>query len=93
MESAGYDISPSPESQVCDKTNSNGADVCSESTISISQRPASNKSQDAVASLNTLQSNFAVVVAIRESRQKMNEQAIPEMIEWLKKVGYQVCDK
>jgi hypothetical protein len=33
------------------------------------------------------------VVAIRESRQKMNEQAIPEMIEWLKKVGYQVCDK
>jgi hypothetical protein len=93
MESTGYEISPSPESQVCDNISSNGADVCSESTISISQCPASNKSQDAVASLNTLQSNFAVVVAIRESRQKMNEQAIPEMIEWLKKVGYQVCDK
>ncbi|KAK5194884.1 hypothetical protein LTR99_009945 [Exophiala xenobiotica] len=92
MESAGYDISPSSESQLCDNSNSNGADVCSESTISISQRPANNKSQDAVASLNTLQSNFAVVVAIRESRQKMNEQAIPEMIEWLKKVGYQPSD-
>jgi hypothetical protein len=48
--------------------------------------------QDAIASLNTLQSNFAVVDAIRKSGRKMNEQAIPEMIEWLGKIGYQVCD-
>ena len=46
--------------------------------------------QDAVAALNTLQSNFAVVDAIRKSERKMNEQAIPEMIEWLSKIGYQV---
>lgn len=49
--------------------------------------------QDAVASLNTLQSNFAIVDAIRKSGRKMNDQAIPEMIEWCNKIGYQVCDK
>lgn len=47
--------------------------------------------QDAVAALNTLQSNFAVIDAIRKSGKKMNEQAIPEMIEWCNKIGYQVC--
>ncbi|RVX66077.1 hypothetical protein B0A52_10011 [Exophiala mesophila] len=47
---------------------------------------------DAVASLNTLQSNFAIVDAIRKSGRKMNDQAIPEMIEWCKKIGYQPSD-
>ncbi|KIW20775.1 hypothetical protein PV08_01353 [Exophiala spinifera] len=47
---------------------------------------------DAVASLNTLQSNFAIVDAIRKSGRKMNEQAIPEMIEWLRRIGYQPSD-
>ncbi len=46
---------------------------------------------DAVMALNTLQSNFAIVDAIRKSGKKMNEQAIPEMIEWARKIGYQVC--
>ena len=46
--------------------------------------------QDAVASLNTLQSNFTIIDAIRKSGRKMNEQAIPEMIEWCKKIGYEV---
>ncbi|EXJ95943.1 folylpolyglutamate synthase [Capronia coronata CBS 617.96] len=45
--------------------------------------------QDAVASLNTLQSNFAIVDAIRKSGRKMNEQAIPEMKEWCRKIGYE----
>lgn len=47
--------------------------------------------QDAVAALNTLQSNFAVVDAIRKSGKSMNQQAIPEMIEWTQRIGYQVC--
>jgi hypothetical protein len=46
--------------------------------------------QDAVAALNTLQSNFAIIDAIRKSGKKMNETAIPEMIDWLNKLGYQV---
>ena len=45
---------------------------------------------DAIASLNTLQSNFAVVDAIRKSGRSLNQQAIPEMIEWCEKVGYKV---
>ena len=47
--------------------------------------------QDAIAALNTLQSNFSVVDAIRKSGKGMNQQAIPEMIEWCQKLGYEVC--
>lgn len=46
--------------------------------------------QDAIAALNSLQSNFAVVDAIRKSGRAMNQQAIPEMIEWCRKIGYEV---
>jgi hypothetical protein len=45
----------------------------------------------AVAALNTLQSNFSIVDAIRKSGRGMNKQAIPEMIEWCRKTGYEVC--
>ncbi|KAI1621568.1 folylpolyglutamate synthase [Exophiala viscosa] len=47
---------------------------------------------DAVAALNTLQSNFAIVDAVRKSGGKMNELSIPEMKEWLRKIGYQPSD-
>jgi len=47
--------------------------------------------QAAVAALNTLQSNFSIVDAIRKSGRGMNKQAIPEMIEWCRKIGYEVC--
>jgi len=46
--------------------------------------------QDAIAALNTLQTNFAIVDKIRTSGKSMDEQAIPEMIEWCRKVGYEV---
>ena len=46
--------------------------------------------QDAVTALNTLQSNFSVVDAIRKSGKGMNKQAIPEMVEWCHKIGYEV---
>jgi len=50
------------------------------------------RQQAAVAALNTLQSNFSIVDAIRKSGGRMNEQAIPEMVEWCRKIGYEVCD-
>ena len=53
--------------------------------------PDADHQQDAVAALNTLQSNFTVVDAIRKSGRSMNRQAIPEMISWCKRIGYQVC--
>ncbi|KAF1982571.1 putative tetrahydrofolylpolyglutamate synthase [Aulographum hederae CBS 113979] len=46
----------------------------------------------AVAALNTLQSNFAIVDAIRKSGRGMNQQAIPEMIEWCQRAGYEPSD-
>ena len=47
---------------------------------------------DAIASLNTLQSNFAIVEAIRKSGRAINELAIPEMQNWLRRVGYEPSD-
>ncbi|RMD43900.1 hypothetical protein DV735_g1245, partial [Chaetothyriales sp. CBS 134920] len=47
---------------------------------------------DAVAALNSLQSNFAILDAIRKSGKKMNEQSIPEMIRWARKLGYKPSD-
>jgi folylpolyglutamate synthase len=47
--------------------------------------------QAAVAALNTLQSNFAIVDAIRKSGGNKNLMAIPEMLEWTRKIGYEVC--
>ncbi|KAF2090925.1 FolC bifunctional protein [Saccharata proteae CBS 121410] len=46
----------------------------------------------AVAALNTLQSNFSIVDAIRKSGRGMNKLAIPEMIEWCRKIGYEPSD-
>ncbi|KAH7402805.1 Mur ligase [Pyrenochaeta sp. MPI-SDFR-AT-0127] len=48
--------------------------------------------QAAVEALNTLQSNFSIVDAIRKSGRGMNKQAISEMIEWCRKVGYEPSD-
>ncbi|MCJ1285967.1 Folylpolyglutamate synthetase [Xylographa opegraphella] len=47
---------------------------------------------DAVRALNSLQSNASVVNAIRLSGGKMNTQAISEMIEWCRKIGYEPSD-
>jgi hypothetical protein len=47
--------------------------------------------QAAVAALNTLQSNFSIIDAIRKSGQSSNEKAIPEMLEFARRIGYQVC--
>lgn len=47
--------------------------------------------QDAIAALNTLQSNFAVVDAIRKSRHASIKASIPEMVDWCRKIGYEVC--
>ncbi|EOD43799.1 putative folylpolyglutamate synthase protein [Neofusicoccum parvum UCRNP2] len=46
----------------------------------------------AVTALNTLQSNFSIVDAIRKSGLGMNKNAIPEMIEWFRKAGYEPSD-
>ncbi|CAO1613694.1 unnamed protein product [Sympodiomycopsis kandeliae] len=47
---------------------------------------------DAIDALNTLQSNAAVIAAIRASGGKLNDFAIPEMVEYLKRIGYSVED-
>jgi hypothetical protein len=43
-----------------------------------------------VAALNSLQSNFKIIDAIKKSGMRMNELAIPEMIDWAKRAGYEV---
>ena len=77
------------DSPILDKSYDDGTELRSKSLFS-SNPTCSDHIQDAVTALNTLQSNYAIVDAIRKSGGRMNEQAIPEMIEWLRKLGYQV---
>jgi hypothetical protein len=56
----------------------------------VQRRAMSNRSyKDAIDLLNTLQSNAATLNAIK-SGGRANDQAIPEMIEYLERIGYKV---
>jgi hypothetical protein len=46
--------------------------------------------RDAVDCLNSLQSNAATLEALRASGSRLSEFAIPEMLEYLERIGYQV---
>ncbi|OJJ44621.1 hypothetical protein ASPZODRAFT_153533 [Penicilliopsis zonata CBS 506.65] len=46
----------------------------------------------AIAALNSLQSNFAIIDKLRKSGKVLNEQSIPETVEWLRRIGYQPSD-
>ncbi|KAL8662638.1 MAG: hypothetical protein Q9168_008227 [Polycauliona sp. 1 TL-2023] len=46
---------------------------------------------DAVTALNTLQTNAAAIDAVRKAGNSMNLQSIPEMTEWCRRAGYEVC--
>lgn len=45
----------------------------------------------AVAALNSLQSNHSIVEAIKKRGPGWNRLAIPEMIEWVRRIGHEVC--
>ena len=45
---------------------------------------------DAVEKLNSLQSNAATLEALRNTGGRMNDFALPEMIEYLQRIGYSV---
>jgi hypothetical protein len=48
--------------------------------------------QAAITALNSLQTNYAIVEELRKakSRDEINERSIPEMVEWLERIGYKV---
>jgi folylpolyglutamate synthase len=50
---------------------------------------ASRTYTQAIDSLNGLQTNFAVIDAIRKAGTKANDQAIPQMLEWARRAGYE----
>lgn len=47
---------------------------------------------DAINALNSLQSNYANIMAIRESGIRKNEMSILEMREWARRIGYSTKD-
>lgn len=47
---------------------------------------------DAIALLDSLQSNRAIVSSISDAPRDMNLDAIPEMLDWTRKAGYDVSD-
>lgn len=44
--------------------------------------------KDAIAALNSLQSNFATVELVRKTGATRNELLMPEMVEWVRRAGY-----
>ncbi|KAF7867372.1 hypothetical protein EAF04_005455 [Stromatinia cepivora] len=48
--------------------------------------------EDAIALLDTLQSNRTIVSSISNTSKDMNLYAIPEMLEWARKAGYETGD-
>lgn len=48
--------------------------------------------QDAVAALNSLQSNYANIMAIRQSGDRKNQMNIWEMQEWSRRIGYSTAN-
>lgn len=55
------------------------------------QDTAMNRAQtykEAIQALNTLQSNFATIDAVRKSGINRNSMLMPEMIEWVRRIGY-----
>ncbi|RAH51352.1 tetrahydrofolate synthase [Aspergillus brunneoviolaceus CBS 621.78] len=60
--------------------------------ISSSSTIMSRNYEAAIAALNSLQTNFAVVEELRKSRKDMNLLSIPETVEWLRRIGYQPSD-
>ncbi|KAF3483968.1 folylpolyglutamate synthase [Arthroderma uncinatum] len=46
----------------------------------------------AIAALNSLQTNFSIINAMRQSGRVLNEQSIPETIEWCRKIGHKPSD-
>src|SRR5438034_1125090 len=48
--------------------------------------------EDAIALLNSLQSNRVIISSISNAPRDMNFDAIPEMLEWTRKAGYDPRD-
>jgi len=48
--------------------------------------------QAAIAALNSLQTNFAIVEELKKStsREDINKRSLPETVEWLRRIGYKV---
>ncbi|KAJ5308984.1 hypothetical protein N7508_004363 [Penicillium antarcticum] len=46
----------------------------------------------AISSLNSLQSNYAIVEQVRKSGKALNELSLPETVEWLRCIGYKTSD-
>ncbi|KAL7423542.1 Folylpolyglutamate synthetase [Cryptotrichosporon argae] len=59
---------------------------------SLARMARSRTYSDAIALLNTCQSNAATIEAIRKSGGRLNDWAIPEMHDYLRKIGYAPAD-
>lgn len=60
--------------------------------LPLSLKMANRNYQDAVQALNSLQSNYANIMAIRASGDRKNMMNIWEMQEWSRRIGYSVSD-
>ena len=59
-------------------------------TVSLLRRMSTRSYSEAIDALNSLQTNAAVLEALRVSGNRMSARAIPEMLEYLHRTGYSV---
>lgn len=69
---------------------STSTQVASESNSTVA--PSARTYDDAIDALNSLQSNAATIEALRKSGGRLLDFAIPEMVEYLERIGYSTSD-
>lgn len=77
--------------------NSNPVNQSAPSSTRVTSTSSDNKMnrrtyKEAINALNTLQSNFATIDAVRKSGINRNSMLMPEMIEWVRRIGYAPSD-
>ena len=60
--------------------------------LPIKRKMSTRSYQEAVEHLNSLQSNAATLEVVRASGGRSSQFAIPEMLEYLERIGYTVSD-
>ncbi|KAJ5498171.1 Folylpolyglutamate synthase eukaryota [Penicillium expansum] len=68
---------------------------CARRVSTRSRSPTMTRTYEAaIASLNSLQTNYAIVEAFKKSktRKEINELSLPETVDWLQRIGYKPSD-
>lgn len=78
--------------QASSSTNAQSSSSIPDNNTLVNEKMIRRTYKDAINALNTLQSNFATIDAVRKSGINRNSMLMPEMIEWVRRIGYKPSD-